>query len=630
MDYKKLVEVYENISKTSKRLSKTYYVSELLKKTKDDEIEKVLLLLNGRIHPAWDKSDMGVAAKLVIKALALASGLSSDKVEKEWKKTGDLGIVAYNLMQNKKQATLFSEKLSVEKVFADLRKLSKISGHGAVDTKTKIISGLLSSASNVEAQYIVRTVLEDMRVGIGDGTVRDSIVWSSVEGLKINYDGDGNKFDYELSDDLLQLVPEDSKNKYANIVEIIQDAYNITNEFAEVVQILRKDGVNGLLKVDVSVGKPIKVMLYPKAKDMEDAFRIVGKPAAFEYKYDGFRIQAHKKNGKVMLFTRRLENVTNQFPDIVKAISENVKGDDFILDSEAVGFDKNGKYLPFQSISQRIKRKYDIERVAKEYPVELNVFDILAKEGKNLLKMGFLKRRKLIECMIKEEDKKIILARQLITDDIEKALDFYQEALKAGEEGVMGKNLEGIYKPGARVGYGVKLKPTMENLDLVIVGAEWGKGKRSGWLSSFHIACRDDDGNLLDIGKVGTGIKELVQEVIEDSSDAEGVPNKDSDESKVEDSSEEKVEVAKEDNNRVTFTQLTELLKPLVIEEDNNGVKVKPEIVIEISYEEIQKSSKYSSGYALRFPRVLRIREDRAVIDISTIDFIEDLYFEQK
>ena len=608
MDYKKLVEVYENISKTSKRLSKTFYVSGLLKNTPNDEIEKVLLLLSGRIYPAWDKKDMGVAAKLVIKALALAAGLSSDKVEKEWKKTGDLGIVARNLMQNKKQATLFSEKLSVEKVFKDLRKLTKISGHGAVDQKIKIISGLLSSASSVEAQYIVRTVLEDMRVGIGDGTIRDSIVWSYLK-IYESYELDSNVYDPigkipEIDKKIFLPREEGGKFPVHQMSEIVQDAYNITNDFSEVVKILREEGVNGLLKVDVEVGKPIKVMLYPKAKDMEDAFSIVGKPAAFEYKYDGFRIQAHKKEGEVILFTRRLENVTKQFPDVVLAVKENVDGDNFILDSEAVGFDKNGKYLPFQSISQRIKRKYDIEMVAKEYPVELNVFDILAKDSKNLLKTGFLERRKFIEKMIREEPKKIIIAKQLITDDADKARDFYQEALNAGEEGVMAKNLEGIYKPGARVGYGVKLKPTMENLDLVIVGAEWGKGKRSGWLSSFHIACRDDDGGLFDIGKVGTGIKELEQE-----------------------------EESKEDStgkDGITFAQLTELLKPLIIKEDNTVVKVKPEIVIEVGYEEIQKSSKYSSGYALRFPRVIRIREDRAVIDISTIDFVEDLYFEQK
>ena len=614
MEYGELVKAYENINGSSKRLDKTYYVSELLKKTNDEDIERIILLLNGRISPAWDKKEMGVAARLVLKAISLAGGISEKTVEQEWKKTGDLGKSTFNLMQNKKQATLFSQSLTVKKVLDDLRKLTEISGHGAVDQKVKVISGLLSSASPRGAQYIVRTVLEDMRVGIGDGTIRDSIVWT-LPGLKIEFEPGkegNNTYSWEIEKKIekwLQPKEEGVKNFYFQIVDIVQDAYNIKNDFAKVILILRKNGLGALKKVDVSIGNPMKVMLYQKAKDMKDAFERVGRPAAFEYKYDGFRLQVHKSEGKITLFTRRLENVTSRFPDVVNAVKEHITGEDFILDSEVVGYDKKtGKYLPFQNISQRIKRKYDIERMARDYPVELNVFDIIANKGQSLLKKPFSERRTIMESLVKETPKKIVLAKQLITSDEKEAQKFYEQALKAGEEGVMAKNLKGIYKPGSRVGYGVKVKPVMETLDLVIIGAEWGKGKRSGWLSSFHIACQDDEGNILEIGKVGTGIKELEQE----------------------DRSLHKGQGEESDGGDVTFNQLTKLLKPLILEEKGTEVKVRPKIVIEVNYEEIQKSPKYSSGYALRFPRVVQIREDKPVDEVSGLDYVEDLYFGQR
>jgi DNA ligase-1 len=333
-----------------------------------------------------------------------------------------------------------------------------------------------------------------------------------------------------------------------------------------------------------------------EAKGIENAFERVGKPAAFEYKYDGFRIQVHKKDKEIILFTRRLENVTKQFPEVVKYVKEHIKGKSFILDTEAVGFDpKTKKYLPFQSMSQRIKRKYDIDKMAKDFPVEMNVFDAVYFEGKNLMAEPFEKRRQLIEKIVKPEKRKIVVAKQLVTSDAKEADKFYNESLSQGEEGVMVKNLKGIYKPGSRVGYGVKVKPVMETLDLVVVAADWGEGKRGKWLSSYTVACRDEEtGELLEIGKVGTGFKELETE--------EGV----------------------------TFAQMTELLKPLIKSEKGKKVFVRPKIVIELRYEEIQKSPTYSSGYALRFPRLVKLREDKAVDEASTIAMVKELYKEQK
>jgi DNA ligase-1 len=286
-----------------------------------------------------------------------------------------------------------------------------------------------------------------------------------------------------------------------------------------------------------------------------------------------------------------MENVTRQFPDVVKLVQDNVKAKECILDAEAVGLTKDGKYLPFQQMSQRIKRKYDIEKTAKELPVCVCVFDILEKDGEPLVQTPFQERHKIIEQTINVTTY-IKPAEQLITDDEKEATAFYEKSLKAGNEGVMMKRLDSVYKPGSRVGFGVKVKPVMETLDCVIVGAEWGEGKRSKWLASFTLAIKDGD-EFLEIGKMGTGIKEKPEEGL-------------------------------------SFGEMTEMLKPLVIEEKGKGVKTKPKIVVEINYEEIQKSPTYASGYALRFPRLVRLREDRGPNDVADLKEVENLYKGQR
>ncbi len=584
MNYERLVKLYDSIEKTTKRLEKTYLVAEFLRKTDVDDIRQIILLLQGRVFPKYDSRTLGVASRMIIKAISKSYGMTETKVESEWKRTGDLGDAAEYLAKNKKQATLFSTKLTVKKVFNNLLKIAKLEGSGAVERKTGMIAELLTSAEPIEARYIVRTVLEDLRVGIGEGVLRDSIVWAFFgDSININYDQEK------------KIIEPENRETYNMYVEKVQEAYDILNDFSEVAELAKTSGLKGLKSVGLKVGKPIKVMLFIKAKSIKDAFERVGKPAAIEYKYDGFRMQIHRNKDVIKIFTRRLEDVTAQFPEVIEYVKDHIEGNNYIIDAEAVGYDpKTKKYLPFQSISQRIKRKYNIKELSEDFPVELNVFDVIMFEGESFLKEPFKERRKIIEKYIKEENLKIRTAKQIITSDEKEAEDFYKRSLADGEEGVMFKNLEGIYKPGARVGYGVKVKPVMESLDLVIVGAEWGEGKRSGWLTSFTLACYDKEKErFLEIGKVGTGIKEL-----------EGAG--------------------------VTFEQLTQLIKPLIKEEKGRSVTITPQIVIEVNYEEIQKSPTYSSGYALRFPRVIRIRDDKAPDEASDTEMIRRLYSTQR
>lgn len=582
MQYSKLVEIYENLESTTKRLEHTHIISEFLKDVSLDDLGAIILLLEGRVFPRWDEREIGIASKLMLKAISVASGESKERINAEWKKTGDLGTVSYNLIKKKKQSTLGSYELTVKKVLKNLRDLATIEGEGSVDKKIQLVAELLTSAQPNEAKYIVRTILDDMRIGVGEGSIRDAIVRAFFgKELNVRYNKEENTVEIE------------DREKYKGYADAVQKAYDITNDFAPIAEAIKKRGINGLEDLEMAIGVPLKVMLALKVEDIDEGFERCGKPAEFEFKYDGMRMQIHKNNDEVKIFTRRLENVTNQFPEVVGSIKKYIDEKKVILDSEAVGYSKKtGKYMPFQSISQRIKRKYGIEKMSEEFPVEVNVFDILSYKGKSVINLPFEERKKILRGIISPVPKKIVLAKSVITSNKKEVEDFYKESLESGNEGLIIKKLDAPYKPGARVGFMVKLKPTKENLDLVITGAEWGEGKRSKWLSSYTLACRDDD-KFLEVGKASTGLKEKREEGL-------------------------------------SFAEMTDLLKPLIKKGEGKEVVLKPDIVIEVGYEEIQKSPTYSSTFALRFPRVIQLREDLGPKDISTLKIIELFYDKQK
>jgi DNA ligase-1 len=584
MRYSSLVQVYEALEATSKRLEKTHILSEFLKEIPEKELSRTILLLRGRVFPPWDKRTLGFSSKLAVKSVAAAAGVTEREVNTAWKDAGDLGKVAVELVGKKKQATLVSQDLEVKEVFETLQKLPAMEGSGSTDRKIKTIASLLHNASGNESLFLLRTVLETLRVGVADGTLRDAIAWAFLE-TKSGYDAEKN--DITLDDT--------SREAYKAVVEQVQRAYDRCNDFAQVAVAAKTEGLAGLEAIHLELGTPIRVMLAQREPDVASGMERVGTPAALEMKYDGFRMQVHKQGDTVTLFTRRLENVTTQFPDVVAAVKEGVSAREVLLDCEAVGYDlATKKYRPFQEISQRIRRKYEIETIQKKLPVELVVFDILYLEGEELLEQPFEERRALLERTVKNIPQSIVPSNYLKSADPVEGERFYKEAVASGNEGIMCKAFSGKYNPGSRVGHMVKVKPVLETMDLVVVAAEWGEGKRSGWLTSFTVACKDDDGDVVTIGKVGTGLKELEQE------------------------------------GGVTFNHVTELLKPYIVAESGRDVEVQPVIVFELAFEEIQKSPSYESGYALRFPRVIRVRDDRGPDDITELEEVRVAFEHQR
>ncbi|MFH1501396.1 MAG: ATP-dependent DNA ligase [archaeon] len=561
MKYSHLSKLYQDLESTTKRLEKTSILADFLKHIQEED-KDIMYLLLGDIYPEYDERKIGISNQLVIKALSKSTGIESKEIVKKWKSIGDLGKVSEEITKNKKQSTLQSHILTTSKVLENLRKLPDLEGKGTVNKKLSLISELLTSASPLEALYLVRTLIGDLRIGVLESTIREALCSAFFKGDK-----------------------EASK--------IIQNAIDRSNDLGESFIVAKKGKLKELQKISLQVGKPIKAMLAQKANNFEEGFKALGKPAAIEYKYDGFRLLIHKKGKDVTLYTRRLENVTKQFPEVIEYVIKYAKGESLIIDSEAVGFDKKTKeYKPFQAISQRIRRKYDIKELQEKLPVEVNVFDVLYYNGKSLLDEPFEKRTALIKKILKNHPFKIIHSKQIITEDEKKAKEFYKKAIKDNQEGIMMKNLKAGYQPGRRVGHMLKIKPEEKDLDLVITGAEYGTGKRKGWMSSFILSCKEGN-KFLEIGKVGTGIKEKTDQGL-------------------------------------SFDELTKILTPHITEEKGKNVKIKPKVVVAVTYQEIQRSPNYESGFALRFPRFTALRPDKPLAEISTLEEIEKDFKSQK
>jgi len=563
MDYSALADIYEKLEAVSSKLKKTEILAELFKKTPAESLQKVVLLVQGTIYPKATGLELGIAAQMMIRAIARATGFKAEAVEDKFKKTGDLGLVTEQCIKSRKQSILLKKKLTIDFVFDDLQKFATITGSGSQDKKLALIGELFASSHPKEARYITRTILGELRVGVAEGLIRDGIVEA--------------------------FLPTKTKEEKEQSTAAVDYAWNINADFGYVAKIAREYGVAGLKKTKIQIGKSIQVMLGEKAESIEKIIKQFGK-VAVEFKYDGLRAQIHKREDNIWIYTRRLEDVTKQFPDLVKLAREGLKPKECIVEGEVLGVNiKTNKPLPFQILSQRIHRKYDIEDMAKKIPIQMHLFDVVYLDGEALFNKPFIERRKILEKIARPIPKKFGLAKQLVTCNVKDAEKFYDLALSEKQEGVFLKVLDSKYVFGRHVDGWYKIKPIMETLDLVIIGATWGEGARASWLTSYVIACRDPStGKFLACGMMSTGLSEE------------------------------------------EYKLMTEILKPLIISEKGKNVVVKPKIVIEVGYQEIQKSPNYESGFALRFPRFVRDRTaDKNADEADTIERVENLFKSQ-
>ncbi|MGC8561888.1 MAG: ATP-dependent DNA ligase [Thermoplasmata archaeon] len=482
MRFLELAEILDKIESTTKRLEMVDLISGLLRRAEDD-IRETVFLLQGKVAPDYEGIELGIAEKIAIRALSSLSGLKEATIDTELIKKGDLGKIGEELLKNKRQASLFSEELTVKKVYGSLLKISRASGEGSQTRKLQILLDLLQNAEPVEIRYLLRIVTGKMRIGVADMTIVDSIA-----------------------------VAYGTKEKS----DLVERAYNIMPNLSELAYRAMSGGIDSLLSLKVTPGIPIRSMLAERLPSLNEILERMDGRFAIEYKYDGLRTQVHKIGNRVELFSRRLENVTSQFPDIIDEIKKNVKAENAILDGEAVPFNMDtNEMLPFQEISRRRGRKYDLKETIEKIPVVLFLFDAMMINDINLMDIPYAQRRlKLINAI--EESENIKIAKSRVVSDVESADRFFNEALEAGCEGIMAKSIEdkSIYKPGAREFLWIKYKREYQlemedTVDLVVVGAFGGQGKRSGGYGALLMAVysREED-KFRTICKLGSGFSE--------------------------------------------------------------------------------------------------------------------------
>jgi DNA ligase-1 len=555
MRYEKLVELYEAMDSTTKRLEKTTILADFLKMVDEQDpknLPVITLLSLGRIFPTWSEEELGIGSKLLMKAISLVVGVTIEEVEDQMRDSGDIGSASEELFQRKVQSTLFSRALTITKVHENLVKIADISGGRSQNKKLEILRELLSSASPQEAKYITRTVLEQLRVGVGEGTLKDAISQAFR-------------------------IPK----------EVVDRAQMLTNDLGLVADVAREQGTVGLKKLALIPGKPVKPMLAQLSPGYQESIQEMGY-ALCETKYDGIRVQIHRKDDEINIFTRRLENISPAVPEITDYINKAIKPSDFIVEGEII-VTKEGKPISFQYILQRVRRKYDIERLRKEIPLTLYLFDVLYYK-KPTLDEPLKDRRHLLEEIVQISPGKLELSKQVkvTLETSQKALDLFNQSIEEGHEGLMIKDPNAPYTPGFRGKKMLKWKATPETLDLVVVGGTYGTGKRAHLIGSFLLALRDENNGLKTLAHVATGLDDK------------------------------------------SLLELSDMSDTLITRKIGRKVDMIPSIIMEVAFSEIVKSPEYESGYSLRFPVVKRIRKDISIDDIDTLDRVASIYQNMK
>jgi len=563
---------------TSKRIELTNILVELLKKTPKKIIPNVVYLLQGIIRPNFEGVELGVAEKLAIRALSKSSGLPIKKIEDDYRNCGNLGLTASNILKLKTQTTFTVEKITVERVYDTLFKIAKLEGKGSQDLKIKYISSMLNDATPVEAKFVMKILLGTLRLGVAENTVMDA--------LAIAFTGK-------------------KENK-----EEIENAYNVSSDLGKVSLVVATDGIEEIKKFKISLFSPIRPMLADRVKSEAEAIKKMPQLFAAEYKLDGERVQIHKQMNKIILFSRRLENITQYYPDIIENIGKSINVDEGIFEAEIVPINENtGEFLPFQELMHR-RRKHKLEKAVLQYPITVNFFDVLYFDDRNCLDLEYTKRREILEKVVKEDNFSKLVPTLLVKNENE-IEDFLENSINSGCEGLMLKTPNAGYRAGARGSNWLKLKREYRNelgdsLDLIVIGAYFGRGRRTGLYGTLLLGTYNPENDTFpSICKVGTGFTDESLDQL-----YQILSNK----------------VILKKNSRV-------------VSEMEADVWLEPELVLEVVASEITLSPihktglnlvRKNSGFALRFPKFTgKIRYEKAVEDASTHDEVLALYKNQ-
>ena len=575
MEFSIIAEMFEKMENTSKRIELTNILVELLKKTPEKIIPNVIYLLQGIIRPNFEGVELGVAEKLAIRAISKSSGLPIKQIENDYKNCGNLGLTASNMLKLKTQTTFTAEKITLERVYETLLKIANIEGKGSQDLKMKYISSLLNDATPIEGKFVLNILLGTLRLGIAENTVMDA--------LSIGFTGK-------------------KENR-----EQIEAAYNVSSDLGKVSEVIAQEGLYGIKKFQISLFNPIRPMLADRIKSEEDAIKKMPAEFAAEYKLDGERVQIHKQADKIILFSRSLENITKYYPDIVENIGNSLDVNDGIFEAEIVAINENtGEFLPFQELMHR-RRKYKLKKAVLQYPITVNFFDVLYFNGKNCLGLKYSERRKILENSVKENNFAKLIPMTIIKNE-NQIEDFLENSINSGCEGLMLKILDAPYRAGIRGGNWLKLKREYRNelgdsLDLVVIGAYFGKGRRTGRYGTLLLATYNlEKDNFPSICKVGTGFTD--------------------------ESLDQLYQIL---SNKVILKK-----DPRVESEMEADVWFEPELVLEIVASEITLSPihktaldtiRKGTGLALRFPKFTgKIRVEKGSEDASTDDEVYSLY----
>ncbi len=564
MKFQKFSKYLQKLEATASRNEMTEVLARLFSEAKGEEIDKICYLSLSRLAPKFKGIEFNLAEKMMIKILATAYQKSETGVKKKYKKVGDLGEVAEFFDKRKR-----GKPLAVREVYERLYEVAMEAGEGSVKRKIVKMAQLLDDLNAQSVKYVARIPIGKIRLGFSDMTILDALSWMLA--------GDKSKRDE------------------------IERAYHVRADVGQIAKIVKTKGLKGLTGLKVSLGTPIMPALCQRLPTAEEMIKKMGKVAA-EPKYDGQRLTIHFKKGKlVRIFTRNLENVAQMFPDIIEALPKEVKVQSAILDGEAIGVDpKTGKFLPFQETIKR-KRKYQVKEMVKEIPLKFFCFDILYKDGRDLLKKPFYQRRRILEKALWPKNATIVLSPQIVTDDPQVIRQYHDEQIKKGLEGAVLKKWEAPYDPGKRGYTWVKFKQEKgkkggglaDTLDCVVMGYYRGRGRRAQLgIGAFLVGVRKGE-KFLTVSKVGTGLSD---------------------------------EQWREMRKRCEKVKVSQ--QPKQFEVDKNlvpDVWCLPSIVVEIEADNITKSPVHAAQYALRFPRLVRFRDDKLPQQATSIKEVKKL-----